>query len=281
VGQYQPAPDGVSFAAAMRQLFVAVRQPAVYLSTLGGLAVLGVCVWRAGSFRKRAVLVGCAGLLFAVAAAVLALPSRPAANAAPKPGIGIRREGQRLFAETLGPRSWPLNVCVPPNAGELLPLSKTCFFERLSGSPVAFFHDAHGTTTRLTVHHGDDAFIYEKVSDRPPEAAQPRKPRVVVKLDPELLEAFVGRYEFAPNSVFPAGIQATVWRSADQLFWQERGENAISGALEIYPESQTTFFTRIDDARLTFSMNAAGEATAVMLHVEGMPDAVGKKVADD
>ena len=59
-----------------------------------------------------------------------------------QPGIGIRREGDRIFAQATGSRSWPVDVLLPPIAGELLPESETRFFERLSGMPMTFSRDA-------------------------------------------------------------------------------------------------------------------------------------------
>jgi hypothetical protein len=159
-----------------------------------------------------------------------------------------------------------------------LPESETRFFERLSGNSITFVRDARGKTTHLTAYYGGDAFVYEKVSDQPPEVAEPLKPRVAIKLDPELLDVFVGHYEFAPSAVHATGIKVKVWREADQLLWQERGENAIPGAVELYPESQTSFFTKMDAARLTFNKDENGEVATVILQVEAMPDLTGKKV---
>jgi hypothetical protein len=263
------------------QSFGAVPKAAIWSLAIGVLAALGGCVWRAGSFRKRAIVFGGAVVLTGLAAtAVVLAPSRPV-EGSPEPGIGIRREGDRLFAEAVGSRSWPVNVFLPPNAGELLPESETRFFERLSGNPIIFSHDAQGQATRLIVYSGDDALVYEKTSDQPPQAVEPLKPRVAIELELEALDAFVGRYEFAPGSAFPAGIKVRIWREADQLLWQERGRNAIPGAIEIYPESPTSFFTKIDATRLTFPRNVNGEVTAVILHLEGSPDLTGNKVAND
>ena len=64
-------------------------------------------------------------------------------------GIGIRREGDRLFAQATGSNSWPVNVLLPPGTGELLPESETHFFERLSGMPMTFSRDARGKVTAL------------------------------------------------------------------------------------------------------------------------------------
>ena len=66
------------------------------------------------------------------------------------------------------------------------------------------------------------------------------------------MDACVGRYKFGPNFLFPKGIEVTIRRDGEQLLVFERGEKAIPGAIPIYPESKTKFFTKIDRAQLIF-----------------------------
>ena len=193
-------------------------------------------------------------------------------------GIGIRREGDRLFAQATGSSLWPVNVILPPGAGELLPASETRFFERLSGIPITFSRDARGKVTRLTVRFLGNASSYEKISDQPPRAFEPPKPRVAIKLDKKLLDACVGHYEFPPDAVSPTGVKLTIWREGDQLVGQAWGKNVLQGAVDMYPESETNFFLKIDGAQLTFIKNAKGEVTAVIHHQAGYPDSEGKKL---
>ena len=193
-------------------------------------------------------------------------------------GIGIRREGDRLFAQATGSNSWPVDVLLPPGAGELLPESEACFFERLSGMPLTFSRDTRGKVTSLTLHNQDRAFSYEKISDQPPIFPEPPKPRVAIKLDTKLLDACVGHYEFAPDAVLPSGAKLTISREGDQLVWQAWGEYATPGAIDIYPESETNFFIKLNGAQLTFIKNDQGEVTAVIHHLPGLPDCEGKKL---
>jgi CubicO group peptidase (beta-lactamase class C family) len=197
-----------------------------------------------------------------------------------QPGIGIRREGDRIFAQATGSRSWPIDVLLPPGAGELLPKSEPRFFERMSGVPVTFSRDAQGKVTRLTAHYRGDAFSYEKISDLPLKVPEPPKPHVAIKLDTKLLDACVGHYEFAPDTVLPSGAKLTISREGDQLVWQAWGENATRGAIDIFPESETNFFLKLNGAQLTFIKNDKGEVTAVIHHMEGRPDSEGKKLKE-
>ena len=132
-----------------------------------------------------------------------------------------------------------------------------------------------------TLHFLGETLSLEKISDQPPEAYPPLKPRVTIKLDPKLLDACVGQYEFAPDTTFPTGIKATIRREGDQLLWQARGKNAFPGAFNIYPESETNFFFKMSGAQLTFIKNDHGEVTAVSLHDGAwlpLPDGKGKKL---
>jgi len=80
-----------------------------------------------------------------------------------------------------------------------------------------------------------------------------------VAVDPKLYETYAGRYQFAPAVVL------TITRSDSHLFAQLTGQPAF----EIFPESNTRFFLKVVDAQLTFESDAAGKATAVVLHQNG------------
>jgi hypothetical protein len=197
--------------------------------------------------------------------------------------IGIWRKGDRLFAQSIGSGASPDEVLLlPPITAELLPQSETRFFERLTGRAVVFSKNARGQVTGLTIDCRSKPLSFQKTSDQPPKAPKPVKPRVAIKLAPELLDAYVGHYELEPKAPFPAGGKVTIWREGDQLIGQVRGENAIRGGFEIYPESETNFFIKLNGAELTFIKNANGRVTAVIHHSSraGVPDATAKKLED-
>ena len=198
-------------------------------------------------------------------------------------GIGIRCEGDRLFAQATGSSLWPVNVILPPGAGELLPESETRFFERLSGMAMTFSRNARGKVTRLTAHIPGAEFSFAKISDQPPKAPEPPKPRVAIKLDTKLLDACVGHYEFAPNAVWPpTGMKLTIWREGDQLVGQGWGKDVLQGAINLYPKTETNFFVKSNGGELTFIKNDKGQVTAVIHHSSqaGAPDSEGKKLKE-
>ncbi len=109
----------------------------------------------------------------------------------------------------------------------------------------------------------------------PPEGP---KPQIAIKLDAKLLDACVGEYEFAPDTVFFTGMKLTIRRNGDHLVGRCVGRDALPGDLDIYPESETNFFLKIYDAQLTFIKNDKGEVTAVIHQYPGLPDSEGKKL---
>ena len=191
------------------------------------------------------------------------------------PSIGIYRQTDRLFAKITVLKLSPVAV-------ELLPESQTRFFERLTGMPMTFSRDAQDKVTGLTIAYHGIPFSYDKTSDTPPKVPEPLKLCVAVKLDTKLLDTVVGQYEFAPNKAFPTGMKLTIWREGEQLTGQALGQNVIQGAFDIYPESQMSFFIKLNGAQLTFIKNDEGNVTAVTYHFYAAksPDCEGKKLKD-
>ena len=196
-------------------------------------------------------------------------------------GIVIRREGDRFFAQATGSIALPPDELLPPVAGELLPESDTCFFERLSGRPVTFTRDNRGQVTGLTLSYLGKSFSYQKISDQPPKTPERLKTPVVITLDSRLLDACVGQYEFPPSAVIPTGMKLTIRREGDKLVGQGfvwEGRVWKNSFFDMLPESETNFFDRYMYSQYTFVKNEKGEVDAVIRHCQGEPDCEGKKI---
>jgi D-alanyl-D-alanine-carboxypeptidase/D-alanyl-D-alanine-endopeptidase len=206
--------------------------------------------------------------------AVMGAPSQPI--------ISIRLEGVRLFTRTTESKSWPFDVLLPPMDVELLPESENRFFERLSGMPLTFSRDAQGKVNGLTVRYEGETRFYPKISDEPVKTFAPPGPRIAIQLDTRFLNAVDGHYEFAPDPAFPSGAEMTIRMEGDHLTGQASGQNALRGAFDIFPESETHFFLKINGAELTFIKNDQGQATTLIYHqYRGrFPDCEGKRVAN-
>ena len=79
------------------------------------------------------------------------------------------------------------------------------------------------------------------------------KGRREIAVDPKVLERYVGLYELAPNAVF------RITREGSHLYAQLTGQPKI----EIFPESETTFFSKVVDAQITF------DGDGLILHQNG------------
>ncbi len=293
VGLYQRAPDYALGLFSIRQFYRTAPKAAVFIPVGFGLVVLLVLFRCARDARRRWILL-CV-VLVAGGALTALTPLVWSRNFCTRyqPRIGIRSEGDRLFVHATAINLWPvgdwlhaapgahpIDEMLPPLPLELLPQSETRFFERLSGMPVTFPRDAQGKVTGLVVHEQGNEFRYKKISDQPPEFPKPRPRPVIVKLDTQLLDACVGRYEQAPGGAFPAGVKVTVWRGGDQLFWRSTGRNAFKGTIEIYPESETNFFNKLGGA-MAFIKNDKGEVTTVTFHDDNWPDIKAKKLKNE
>lgn len=87
--------------------------------------------------------------------------------------------------------------------------------------------------------------------------------RVAIKVEPKILDDYVGKYELGPNFIL------AVRRDGERLLTQATGQ----GVIEIFPESETKFFARVMDAQLTFVRDTSGKVTHLILHQGGNHEA--------
>src|SRR5262249_55749033 len=90
--------------------------------------------------------------------------------------------------------------------------------------------------------------------------------RVAVKIDPKIIDAYVGQYELNPNFII------TMTREGDNLMTQPTGRPKF----ELYPESETKFFLKVGNAKLTFVKDDKGAVTHLILSEGG--DQRAKKI---
>ena len=132
----------------------------------------------------------------------------------------------------------------------------------------------------MTVRYPEDSFFCEKISNTPPNAPKPVKPRVPVKVDPKLLEPCVGQYQFPPGPGIPEGAIITMSRDGNLLVWRALGKNFDPGAIYLYPESETHFFMQLfNNAQLTFIKDERGQVTSILHHIDGAADKIFRKSA--
>jgi CubicO group peptidase (beta-lactamase class C family) len=87
------------------------------------------------------------------------------------------------------------------------------------------------------------------------------------KVSSKLYDAYVGQYELTPSFVL------TITKEGEKLFGQATGQPSF----ELFPESQTKFFVRVVDAKITFVKDDKGTVTSLILHQNGR-DMPAKKI---
>jgi hypothetical protein len=95
------------------------------------------------------------------------------------------------------------------------------------------------------------------------------KERVAINLKSEILDRYVGRYELAPSVFF------NLRRDGGKLMAQLTGQEYY----EIFPESETEFFYKVVNARITFNKDTGGKVQSLVLHQNGL-DQTAKKISD-
>jgi CubicO group peptidase (beta-lactamase class C family) len=90
--------------------------------------------------------------------------------------------------------------------------------------------------------------------------------RVAIKIDPKILDAYVGQYELRPDFII------TMTREGDSLMTQATGQPKF----ELFPESETKFFLKVVEAQVTFVKDEKGVVTHLILHQGG--DQKAKKI---
>ena len=89
----------------------------------------------------------------------------------------------------------------------------------------------------------------------------------VAKVDPKIYDAYVGQYQLEP------GFLIWFWRDKDRLISQATGQ----GKVEVFPKSETEFFVKEADARISFVKGPDGKVTHLVLHQNG--DREAKKIS--
>ena len=88
--------------------------------------------------------------------------------------------------------------------------------------------------------------------------APPTVKHTAITIDPARYDAYVGTYRLAPD------FELTIFRDGDSLFAQATGQDR----LEILPEAEHRFFTKLVDAQISFTLNG-NRADSLTLHQGG------------
>ena len=132
--------------------------------------------------------------------------------------------------------------------------SETEFFYQHRLISFRFEVDATGRAVAMV--------MYQEEGGKPERAvrvADKVEAREIVKIDPAIYEAYVGEYELAPGFIL------TVMREGERLMTQATGQAKV----EVFPSSETEFFLKVADARITFIKGPSGVVDQLILHQGG------------
>lgn len=197
--------------------------------------------------------------------------------------------GKRIAALLIG-RPFPAQVPVPvdpkvlarwtgvyrfdPQTTRTVTVEAGKLFSQRAGGPrlevrpsseTEFFYE--GSLTLLEFVAGPDGRAKEVLffpdgADEPERGVRegdvPSAP-AEVKVDPALYDPYAGEYELAPDFVL------TVRRDGARLLTQATGQQEF----EVFPASETEFFLKVVDARITFVKGADGKVNELVLRQGG------------
>lgn len=127
-------------------------------------------------------------------------------------------------------------------------------------------------TTDLAEHYAQLASYMRQLHLVPPSAALPRKARVAIDLPVSTLSAYAGKYNLPPDFA-GIGLMLDVHARDGGLYLTPSGQREV----RLWPESATAFFLEEVDAQVSFTRNASGVVTGLVLH-QGGQDRVGLRV---
>jgi hypothetical protein len=133
----------------------------------------------------------------------------------------------------------------------------------LYGDVVVARHTVRGTAVTSIFVRKDGG--WQLLQAQGTRLAPERQP---IKLDPKLLDVFVGQYEFGPNAI------VTVTREGDTLRW--RGGNRMP--VTLVPLSETHFFAKETETEMMFVKSEAEQVTGVVLRLGSCQDSKAKKI---
>lgn len=163
----------------------------------------------------------------------------------------VTRDGSKIYTQRSGGAKL-----------EAFAVRPTEFFYKDSFTRFRFERDAKGKVTRMVYTFPDGR---EEIAIRT-DTPVPAEPDVVA-VDPKVLAAYAGEYELSPGLVIAVTVED------GRLYGQATGQAKV----ELFATSETDYFLKVVDARITFVRNGAGAVEKLVLH-QGNRTLEGPKV---
>lgn len=134
------------------------------------------------------------------------------------------------------------------------------FFDDNAMQTIEFLRNKKGGIEKLTTKKLYGNEVWNKTNKSIPDSNG-------IKVNEKLLEMYVGEYEMTPDFTF------SVTKEQDSLFIQATGQEKF----QIFAETETKFFTKVDDAQFEFVKDDWGKVTKIILN-QGGRQAEAKKI---
>lgn len=129
---------------------------------------------------------------------------------------------------------------------------KDKFFFEHAMATMEFSRNEKGEIVKATTKNRSGIEVWNKTNKPVPVQAE-------IKVDEKILEAYVGEYELTPEFAF------AVTREQNRLFIQATGQEKF----EIFAETETKFFAKVDDAQFEFVKDGLGKVSKAILNQGG------------
>jgi hypothetical protein len=134
------------------------------------------------------------------------------------------------------------------------------FFDKDSMLTIAFSRNTKGNIEKLVTESLRGNEVWMKTN-------KPIPSQNGIKLEEIVLEKYVGQYEVTPQFTF------VITKEESRLFLQAKGQEK----LEMFAESESEFFLKVNDARFEFVKDDSGKVVKVIMN-QGGRKADAKKV---
>jgi len=163
----------------------------------------------------------------------------------------ITRTGSQLFSQRSGSSKF-----------EIVPYGKDVFYFKGSASLLKFNRNTQGKIVEAEMTSKEFVNQVAIKTDKSIPAE-----RTVIELPALVFDQYIGEYQLAPGFII------TVRREENKFMAQATGQPAF----ELFPESETTFFLKVVEAKIEFKKNSEGKTESLTLYQNGqaMP---GKKI---
>jgi hypothetical protein len=111
----------------------------------------------------------------------------------------------------------------------------------------------HNPDPSKAIRHGTATFDEMMIGFADYIIPKPRE-RSIAKVNPDIYDAYVGKYEIDSTAIM------SIKRIGDQLYAEAGGQ-----LLELYPISETVFFSKNSESELSFIKNEKGDVTGFVV----------------